>query len=107
MDVDFDRKFDHYHAKAKEFGLKTVWSIYEVENLNDMHPFGKGLEVVYDANYHWGGKTTIAAVHGNTWLDLFIAADKCVRDSGDNHHIYIESFEPSSATGVVYLHTGS
>ena len=109
MDKDFDRKYDHFNTKAKELGLRSVWSIYEVESLEDAHPFGEGVEVAYVKDRdHWGDKTTSAEVKGNTWADLFVAADKCIRGSGDNHHIFIEDFTPSSINNkILFLHTGS
>ena len=109
MDVDFDRKYDHFDAKAKELGLRSVWSIYEVADLDNLHPYGEGVEVAYVKDRdHWGDKTVHTVVKGNTWADLFVAADNCIRNSGDNHHIYIENFTVSSIDNrVLFLHTGS
>lgn len=109
MDKDFDRKFDYYNAKREEMSLTSVWSIYEIEDLESEHPFGEGVEVVYakDQN-HWGNRTVSIPVAGKTWSDLYVAADGCIRGSGDNHHIYIEQFIPSSTNPkILFLHTGS
>jgi hypothetical protein len=109
MDVDFDVKYNHYDTKAKQLGLRSVWSIYEIEDLDSLHPFGTDIQIAYVKDHdHWGDKTVHAVVKGNTWADLFVAADNCIRNSGDNHHIYIENFTVSSIDNkVLFLHTGS
>ena len=105
---DFDKKFDYYSSKRESLGLTSVWSIYEVDSLDAPHPFGDEVEVAYvKGRDHWGDKT-VAVKAGKTWADLYVAADKCIRDSGDNHHIYIENFIPSSINSkILFLTTGS
>ena len=106
MDADFDRKYDHYDSVRKDLGLRSVWSIYEVENLNDRHPFEGADTVAYSD--HWGEKTVAVPITGSTWAALFVAADACIRDSGDEHHVYIEQFKPNVINSkVLFLTTGS
>ena len=109
MDVDFDRKFNHFDDRKQKLGLKSVWSIYEVADLDNLHPFGTEIQVAYVKDHdHWGDKTVSAVVNGKTWADLFVAADKCIRGSGDNHHVFIENFIPSSINSkILFLTTGS
>lgn len=86
---DFDRKYAYYNQVKEEIGAKTIWSIYEVADLDQPHPYRSGLFVTYTA---WGAETQHCAVYGNTWRDLYRAADNCIRNSGDEHHVFIEGF---------------
>lgn len=89
----FDRKMDHYSDVQQELGLKSIWSVYEVENLADRHPFEGADRVVYKD--HWGDGPTSCSINGLTWAALYVAADAAIRDSGDEHHVFIEQFRPS------------
>jgi hypothetical protein len=83
----FDSKMDYYREFQQDNGLETVWSIYELPEggfLRD-HPFPSDAFVVY--------KDQHCAIYGQTWADVYRAADQCIRNSGDDHHIFIEHFE--------------
>ena len=103
----FSDKSDHYADVRSKLGLSnSIWSIYEVDNLSDRHPFEGVDRVVYKD--HWGDKPVSCSVNGLTWAALYIAANACIRDSGDRHHIYIESFEPSKEDPrTLIMQTGS
>lgn len=102
----FDRKCTHYEDVGQELGLKTTWSVYEVDNLSDRHPFEGADRVVY--KNHWGEKPVQCSINGLTWAALYVAADACIRNSGDNHHIYIETFSPDKDDPrTLILSTGS
>lgn len=88
----FDMKNEHYSETRDQLGLRAVWSIYSVEELGDQHPYGDIAEICY--RDHWGDQPVYESVEGGTWLDLYEAADRAIRRSGDGHHIFIESFEP-------------
>ena len=101
---DFDRKRDHYTKVAEDLGLTdSVWSLYEVADLNARHPFEGVKEVVY--RNHWGERTVRVPINGLTWAALYVAANAAIRDSGDEHHIFIEHFDRREDSLV--LHTGS
>ena len=95
---DFDSKSDSYDAVKEENGFQSVWSDYSVNDLADSHTYPADAVVVY-------GKVHCAVV-GTTWLDLYRAADNCIRLSGDLHHIYIEGFEIRNGNEL-HLVTGS
>jgi hypothetical protein len=100
-----DEKFDYYNQVRDDLDLYAVWSIYEVENLNEPHPFKGVKKVIYRA---YGSGDHEVAIEGNTWKALYVAADKLIRDSGDNHHMYIESFKQSSIDPeILFVTTGS
>ena len=83
----FDLKMDYYREFQQDNGLEAIWSIYElpVHGFLKDHPFPSDAFVVY--------KDQHCAVYGQTWADVYRAADQCIRNSGDLHHIFIENFE--------------
>lgn len=90
----FDRKGQHYTNVKAELGIRgSDWSIYEVDNLSDRHPFEGADRVVY--RDHWGEQPVQCSINGLTWAALWVAANACIRDSGDDHHTFIEAFRPS------------
>ena len=99
----FEQRSDHYQAFKKLRGLESIWSIYEVEDLNAEHPYKGADTVVYKD--HWGDEPTTAPVLGTTWAALYLAADMAIRASGDAHHAFIEGFKQKGNT--VVLVTGS
>lgn len=102
----FERKSDHYDRIRNELGLGTSWSIYEVNDLSERHPFEGADRVVY--RDHWGDKPVQASINGLSWAALYVAADACIRDSGDGHHAFIEHFRPDPQDPrTLILSTGS
>ncbi len=99
----YDRKYDHYSQVKKDLGLDSIWSITEVDNLSDPHPY-EGVKYVTYKRF-WGEGIVTQAIHGNTWAALYVAANACIRDSGDDHHVFIEDFRKSGDT--LLLTTGS
>ena len=105
-DRAFTRKSDHYSDIGEQLGLKSIWSGYDVDNMSDRHPFEGADRVVY-AN-HWGEKPVSCSINGLTWAALWVAADACIRDSGDDHHVFVESFAPAEDDPrTLILYTGS
>lgn len=106
----FERKSNHYSQVSTELGLNTVWSIYEVDNLSERHPFEGVKTVTYKD--HWGTTEdgeeigpVVVPVNGNTWAALYVAGNAAIRDSGDSHHVFIEQFTKVGNTLV--MTTGS
>lgn len=91
----FDRLSTHYNEVKRELGLTAIWSMYEVENLSEPHPFEGALQLAY--REHWGDKPVFVEIVGSTWAALYVAADAAIRDSGDEHHVFIESITPNPA----------
>ena len=103
----FDRKMDYYEGFKHENKLVAVWSIYDVEEHGFLfdHPWQGANVLVYKD--HWGEPTT-ASIEGPTWGDLYRAADKAIRDSGDHHHVFIEGFgKYATDNSMLTLTTGS
>lgn len=105
----FDSKNEHYNEVRSENGFKAVWSIYEVDLIDDQHTFGDVVQLAY--HDHWGnnGPVFVEIPSGyTTWFDLYEAADKAIRASGDEHHIYIEAFRVNpECPEQLILSTGS
>lgn len=99
----FDRKSDHFSSVKEDLGLRTIWSIYEVDNLSERYPFTGIATVTYKD--HWGDKPIVKPVNGLTYAALYVAADAAIRDSGDEHHVFIEQFKQVGDT--LLLTTGS
>ena len=72
-DTEFDTKFDYYETVREELGLSAIWSIYEVKNLSEPHPF-KDAKIVSYKVYH--GKEYQIEINGSTWAALFVAANE-------------------------------
>lgn len=99
----FENKMEHYSDVQAAEGLRAIWSIFEVEELGEQHPYRDAERVVY--RDHWGRVEVAEQIPGGTWIDLYIAADRCIRASGDDHHIFIEQFQVEGTDLV--LQTGS
>ena len=100
-----DEKFDYYNQVREDLDLLAVWSIYEVDNLSERHPFEGAKKVIYRA---YGSGDHEVAIIGSTWASLYVAANQLIRDSGDGHHIYIEDFKQSSIDPeILFVSTGS
>ena len=107
-DRAYSRKSRHYDAVKSELGLKnSEWSVFEADNLSDRHPFEGADRVVYKD--HWGEDGPVqCSINGLTWAALWVAADACIRDSGDQHHVFIEQFRVSKDDPrTLILSTGS
>jgi hypothetical protein len=98
-----DRKYDHYSQVKKDLGLDAIWSVTEVDNLSEPHPY-EGVKYVTYKQF-WGEGIVTKAINGNTWAALYVAANACIRDSGDDHHVFIEDFRKSGES--LLLTTGS
>jgi len=102
-ETTFDQQYKVYDQVRNDLGLTAIWSIYEVADLSKPHTYSGAKYVSYKD--HWGKGIVTQAINGNTWADLYVAADRCIRDSGDVHHVFIEDFRKSGNT--LLLTTGS
>jgi hypothetical protein len=108
QDADsFDQRWQHYDTVKSQLGLFSTWSMYEVGDLDQPHPFKDAAYVVHDQ--HWGGGgEVVKAISGPTWAALYAAADAAIQASGDNHHGFIEDFLPiTDKPGHIRMITGS
>ena len=95
----FDQSFDYYHQFQEANGLRAIWSLFDLPEhgfLQD-HPYRGALTLSYQGH--------AVPILGQTWGDLYRAADDVIRRSGDGHHIFIEGF--MFADDELRLTTGS
>jgi hypothetical protein len=85
-DAQFDSKMDYYEDFKKHNGLRSIWSIYELplHGFLQEHPYRGALTLSYQGH--------AVPILGQTWADLYRAADDVIGRSGDGHHIFIEGF---------------
>ena len=104
--ADFDRKHREYQHWQQHYGLRSTWSLYQVNLMTTCHAYKDATHVVYDE--HWGDKEVVVPIDGRDWNALYRAADAAIQQSGDSHHCFIESFSTTEdRPGHLRLHTGS
>jgi hypothetical protein len=101
-----EKRSAHYNKVASDHKFDTIWSVHEVDDLYMPHPFEGVTHVRYSE--HWGSADVTVPIKGNTWVDLWRAAETAINESGDNHHIFIEDFEVADyRPDFLRLSTGS
>lgn len=105
----FEAKHDYYNEYRQLYKLRAIWSIYELDpakGFDSVDPYTGAEYIVYDN--HWGDSEVVRKIEGPTWGDLYRAADAAITASGDEHHVFIESFTPiNGRPGHLRLTTGS
>jgi len=99
----YELKINQFDTEAESTSLSTEWSIFEIDSLHDTHPYKEFNTLYYST--HWGEGIVNSPIEGATYLDMYVAADNCIKLSKDEHHIFIESFYEQE--GELYLRTGS
>jgi len=99
-EIEFDRQHLYYQSMQTINGLQACWSIYEVKDLHQPHPYTQAKTVAYQGHSR--------PILDSNWLALWQAADGLIIDSGDHHHCFIEGFEPDPSDPTnLNLSTGS
>jgi hypothetical protein len=103
----FNSKMKYYDSFKTENKLRSTWSIYElpIHGFLEDHPYPSDAFVIY--TQHWGeNENKHYPVQGASWGDLYRAADLAIRNSGDDHHCFIERFSLKNGNEL-HLSTGS
>ena len=109
MDDQFMKDMDYFTRIGDANQFETRWSIYSdseygFTRMNEQSPFTAGT-VIRNRCSVWGYDTS-AVVGGNgSWVDVWQACDKVIRDA-DDHHIFVEGFERLE-DGTIGVVTGS
>lgn len=98
LDAETERRSTYYDGIRDKYGFTTIWSNYDILNMYDPHPYTSCMWMSYQGDVALIGET-------KNWVDLWQKAEMLVKQSGDLHHIFIESFEVKGDSLV--LHTGS
>lgn len=104
-DASFEAWIAYQEAVGALIGATARWSAEAVDFRDVAHE--GSWRVVYEPSEHWSARGSVvsAEMFDPTWLDLFRAADAAILASGDEHHVFIESFDPRG--GMLHLATGS
>lgn len=87
-DAILDRRADYYRDMSEAYKLYSIWSIYEQDSLQATSPF-KGNRMFF-SGYNKNLDTNLP-IKPLTWLELWKAADKLIREDNSNH-VFIEGF---------------
>jgi hypothetical protein len=81
-------KIEEFADIAELNGFDTVFSVYEVDNINEL----SGITADYVTN---GLDDTQIQLENKelTWLELWTAADTLYKKIGDTEHLFVEEFE--------------
>jgi hypothetical protein len=81
-------KIEEFADLAELNGFETVFSVYEVDNINEL----SGITADYMTN---GLDATQIQLENKelTWLELWAAADNLYKKIGDTEHLFVESFD--------------
>jgi len=103
-EFEFERELEYFDTYAKACGFKAIWSIFHEDvKFGNEHPFGDNVVVVYQS--YGDPNVQRVKVLNNRWGDVYNAADRAIRQSGNMHHIYIEGFEQKG--NELHLSVGS
>lgn len=101
-----ENRYAHYEAMREYYKLTAVWSMSEYDRLDDntdkdiksIKYYDVVIPVVKRPEHPW-----------LRWTDVYEACDKAIKESGDQHHIFIEYLhrEDSDPEGQYTLSTGS
>jgi len=109
-DAAFSRQFKYFDGVREVNGFRAIWSLYDETDegsFDQPHPYVGATHVVHAQ--HWGTVDNVEVpIGGDTWLDLYRAANEAIERSNDHHHIFIERFDPvEDKPGYLGLVTGS
>jgi hypothetical protein len=93
-DAELFAKIDMFRDVQDRERFSTVWSIHEVDDIDSKVPLKNqiGRKLVFNYwNRGFKDKQVMTTIKGETWLDMWRAADELIVESGD-FHIFIENF---------------
>ena len=102
-DKQWDERNKYYTAMKDQYGFKSVWSMYEVEDLDEEAFYLEEGSVLEYENY------TVDLPAGRvSWFQMWLAAEEAIAAAGDDDHVFVESFTRSSINPkIILLGTGS
>ena len=102
-DKEWDRRNSYYDDIKQANKFKSVWSIYDVVSFQASSGFGNGILKYENVKVPMREDTSLGCI---TWMDMWKFAEQAIRESGDDHHMFIEMFY-DRGDGVIELITGS
>jgi len=102
-DKEWDRRNSYYDDLRENHKFRSVWSIYDVVSFQANSGI-EGTVLKYGkVNIPMKKDTMTMCI---TWLDMWKYADQAIKESEDEHHLFIERFY-DRGDGVIELITGS
>lgn len=99
----------HFEQLQDTNDFLTFWSMHEIADMDADHPYTGASQLRYEymsSHSRWQPGSVVVDIRGTKWMDLWDAANRAVLESGDDHHIFIESFKWDQ-DGILSLSTGS
>lgn len=97
----WQKRYNYYSDLKNEHGMKTVWSMFEVDDLDS-----PSMITATELKYNGWGEATIKMHPGNkTYMELWNYAEQVLYEADDMEHSFIESF--TQAGDICILGTGS
>ena len=97
----WQKRYNHYSDLKNEHGMKTVWSMFEVDDLESL-----SMITATELKYNGWGEATIKMAPGNkSYMELWNYAEQVLYEADDMEHSFIESF--TQAGDICILGTGS
>lgn len=82
----------------------SVWENHKILDLEDPH----GFTAIDYVLYPWARGEVVARVRGDLNWHLYEAAVQCMIAVNDDHHVFIEKFQPAvNRDNTLLLYTGS
>ena len=88
---------------AQKHGSGARWGWLQVAP-QDTHYLTLSNQIVYEPGKGWGQQVAFP-IDGSTWEDVFLTCSKCISESGDEHHRFVENIVFENDTYM--LKTGS
>ena len=88
----------------------TIWSCDTeiLTHINEVAIKGKGITLTADMWVQEGYEEGKVKLPDNpTWLDLWLGCDQIVKMTGDDHHVFIESFTYDTKKNKIEVFFGS
>lgn len=91
-----EAKSELYDQIRDELNARGVWSLDVVTDFSASFRKRYGIDEGRTVTVEYKSNEVKLTKTKSTWKDLYKAADKLIRQSGDSHHIFIESFHATS-----------
>lgn len=102
-DKQWDLRNEYYTQQKDKFKFQSVWSIYDVEDLDE-----KAFHLEEGSFLEYENHTVDLPSGLVSWFQMWLAAEEVITSAGDDDHIFIESLTRSSINPkIIFLGTGS
>jgi len=98
-------KVGYYEIFRENQNFKSFWRFFETNDFSDKSTYQSAKVLRY--YQHFADECVEVNIDGNTWKDLYIAAESAIIRSHDTNHLYIKNFQLDALNHeVLILFTG-